>query len=1213
MLKFKISGALSSAIPSCNFSKLKSRPTTIALLVSLAIGASSPVSTASDANKNMHFVHLMQSAHLAGDNKQNVKAWAVRTAAMRAMKLNRTPDEVDATVRRVEKKWDELTAKIEPTATDRILFGAALVATGLLGGAVAVGTAQTVGVATGTGTVGSLEGNIWEKIYAGPNAGIDASVASLAASYKRNSTRELMIYAEAYSTLDPGQQNQLCQIQNSQLYGDNLVDFCGGADAHKSEIKKLGLPTLPDKPDAVTIAGELSNDMEKLNNHTNSRSIPQFAENMAASRADSEKNIEDQNAITQNAIQKSRVSGEDLKASIRSGVNELKSGQANILEIQAETREDIKNGFLTSVKNQEEIRKGVRGNSVKLDTLLKIEENREKQARKKAIENTLNIADRKDLRASANLGITALSYIDPVVANRVGAIVEASFKISDALDAYQAVQAAVDAAEKAEDIANAAGAIGKLGAAALTYDLVSVGITLFTAFSDTGPTPDQIMLEQLGEIRLQLVDIQEQLGDISVQIDEGFDNLLYGIDKLQQGQRVTLDEIEDTIQIGLDIQRIVKAESSRIYDAVLGVAYRPCVIAMQNSQNFNGADYNWCAYQLYDMATNSVYSDEIDVSSYGSAESIKLALSDPSSAGRTASSVRDYYSKISGTRFFGDIASFENWRTTMQLYTNFLLTYPELAKDAFRSGNIGTDIFRKNVQAIRDFRGELLNALEAYEPGGSEHPFADIDKLYVDRYQAMMDLFESEIGKYNTANGTNLSHALLTRYFNDVPVPQVSEEGLMSFDEIDSTFGEGWSAANIVLHKLDTTGDGVELDHENFQLISEDMKGRLLADVPADMWKLLAVDPIGTLDLRITRNGAATIQSFGCGFSTCHRILSVPYDIRLDVMIDGEPTRVSTYKVRVAPNSWDSRIDSTPEAQWRRTGCITQSCFNSAFNSATKVEGSYESSLNQWVSVYKGHKNAISDIMEISLLEMSNDESTGFSDQAVSLQSGYFGALYRNAFPYSEEHSDVINALANNQYTFPTTKDLVKAAKGNLIFDIPFALLNEYTSLTTSIDEATTQTSIDTARIMIDLTLADSEIDAVEEYIFGTKATNSDTYVDNTDSTEEVVVVNDATNSDCDYSSADMNDGWGWNPVTGQSCEPKDVVITTANDCDYSQADINDGWGWNAVTGQSCEPIDTVQMNDQGSCDYTRADIQDGWGWNPETLESCPPITVSSN
>jgi hypothetical protein len=331
-------------------------------------------------------------------------------------------------------------------------------------------------------------------------------------------------------------------------------------------------------------------------------------------------------------------------------------------------------------------------------------------------------------------------------------------------------------------------------------------------------------------------------------------------------------------------------------------------------------------------------------------------------------------------------------------------------------------------------------------------------------------------------------------------------------------------------------------------------------------------------------------------------------------MIDGKATNIATYKIRVAPGSGNSRIDSKASALWRRSGCISTSCLDSAFNSSNKVAGSSETKVAQMVADYTGHKKAIADNMEIALLEMSNDESTGFSDQAISLQSGYFGALYRNAFPYSEEHSDVINALANNQYTFPTTKDLVKAAKGNLIFDIPFSLLNEYTSLTTSIDEATTQSSIATARIMMDLTLADSEIDAIEEYIFGAKATNNDTYVDNTDDTvEDVVVVNDSSNSDCDYSSADMNDGWGWNPVTGQSCEPMGVVTTSASDCDYSQADINDGWGWNPITGQSCEPIESVKMENHSDCDYSHADIQDGWGWDPVTLESCPPITVSSN
>ena len=60
----------------------------------------------------------------------------------------------------------------------------------------------------------------------------------------------------------------------------------------------------------------------------------------------------------------------------------------------------------------------------------------------------------------------------------------------------------------------------------------------------------------------------------------------------------------------------------------------------------------------------------------------------------------------------------------------------------------------------------------------------------------------------------------------------------------------------------------------------------------------------------------------------------------------------------------------------------------------------------------------------------------------------------------------------------------------------------------------------------------------------------------------------------CNYDDADQFDGWGWDPVAGQSCAPLVVEDepTTDQDCDYSSASVNEGFGWNPITGMSCSP-----------------------------------------
>lgn len=109
---------------------------------------------------------------------------------------------------------------------------------------------------------------------------------------------------------------------------------------------------------------------------------------------------------------------------------------------------------------------------------------------------------------------------------------------------------------------------------------------------------------------------------------------------------------------------------------------------------------------------------------------------------------------------------------------------------------------------------------------------------------------------------------------------------------------------------------------------------------------------------------------------------------------------------------------------------------------------------------------------------------------------------------------------------------------------------------------------------------------------------------------------------DCDYSNAMQFDGWGWNPITRESCQPRvdetgEAMSATAanNSCDYSNADINAGWGWNAIEMVSCAPMSETNNpnndnNVDNGCDYTDAEANNGWGWNAETLEACPPAAT---
>lgn len=93
--------------------------------------------------------------------------------------------------------------------------------------------------------------------------------------------------------------------------------------------------------------------------------------------------------------------------------------------------------------------------------------------------------------------------------------------------------------------------------------------------------------------------------------------------------------------------------------------------------------------------------------------------------------------------------------------------------------------------------------------------------------------------------------------------------------------------------------------------------------------------------------------------------------------------------------------------------------------------------------------------------------------------------------------------------------------------------------------------------------------------------------------------------SNCDYSNADTNNGWGWNNITRQSCEPTESSLPD-NGCSYALASSFSGWGWNESTGESCPPTEQSLM-DADRCDYRNSRSNGGWGWNAAAGQSCPP------
>jgi len=99
----------------------------------------------------------------------------------------------------------------------------------------------------------------------------------------------------------------------------------------------------------------------------------------------------------------------------------------------------------------------------------------------------------------------------------------------------------------------------------------------------------------------------------------------------------------------------------------------------------------------------------------------------------------------------------------------------------------------------------------------------------------------------------------------------------------------------------------------------------------------------------------------------------------------------------------------------------------------------------------------------------------------------------------------------------------------------------------------------------------------------------------------------------CDYSSAALFNGWGWNPITRQSCAPLPAAADpVASTCDYSNANLYNGWGWDPVARASCPPVEDPDPHaDFPICSATLFDADgDGFGW--ENQASCIVTSAST-
>ena len=189
---------------------------------------------------------------------------------------------------------------------------------------------------------------------------------------------------------------------------------------------------------------------------------------------------------------------------------------------------------------------------------------RSRQEAQEAVENQAEEENQRQiehvkqegLRSAAFLATTALQMVDPELGRQAQAVSSAAFQVNDAIQTFKA------ASRLGEDLTGAA-------AMTLTGNFVGVAFTLIGAFQDAGPSPEEMILQEIVKVREDIQAVRTQMHErfgiverqlelVYVRLDEG----LVTLEKELRLHRRRLDRIATDIN---ELQMQVRASTGMVF------------------------------------------------------------------------------------------------------------------------------------------------------------------------------------------------------------------------------------------------------------------------------------------------------------------------------------------------------------------------------------------------------------------------------------------------------------------------------------------------------------------------------------------------------------------------------------------------------------------------------------------------------------------------
>lgn len=158
-----------------------------------------------------------------------------------------------------------------------------------------------------------------------------------------------------------------------------------------------------------------------------------------------------------------------------------------------------------------------------------IEERRLREERRRQEDMLRNRTNLANARSAIGLAATVIGFKDPDTGRKVGAVTDAVFQVHDAMRAF--------------DLAARAGANAELAGAALTGNFLAIGLGVIGVFADDGPSPERIILEEVGKLQEQVrtgfMNVHEHLTQVREEMHDRFDGMDVRFDEVD----VRFDEV----------------------------------------------------------------------------------------------------------------------------------------------------------------------------------------------------------------------------------------------------------------------------------------------------------------------------------------------------------------------------------------------------------------------------------------------------------------------------------------------------------------------------------------------------------------------------------------------------------------------------------------------------------------------------------------------